>query len=194
MPNIICVGRIKVFAYFFQKVSVLSLLIQTNYPPTAEKENSMRALIQRVTHAAVSVDGEVKGSIQKGFLILLGVKAGDTEEQARFLAKKTAELRVFTDSEDKMNLSLLDIGGEALVVSQFTLYADCKKGRRPAFVNAEKPPVANELYEKFVELMRQNGVKEVQTGVFGAHMMIELENDGPVTIMLDTDEIMPGRN
>ena len=153
----------------------------------------MRALIQRVSHAAVSVDGKVTGSVEQGFLILLGVKVGDTENEARFLAKKTAELRVFTDSEDKMNLSLLDIGGSALVVSQFTLYADCKKGRRPAFVNAERPPVASDLYEKYVELLKENGVKNVQTGVFGAHMMIDLVNDGPVTIMLDTDEIMPGR-
>ena len=154
----------------------------------------MRALIQRVSHASVSVDGEVKGSVEQGFLVLLGVKVGDTEKEAQFLAKKVAELRVFTDSEDKMNLSLLDIGGGALVVSQFTLYADCKKGRRPAFIHAERPPVANELYERFVELLRENGVKHVETGIFGAHMMIDLVNDGPVTIMLDTDEIMPGRN
>ena len=153
----------------------------------------MRALLQRVKHASVSVDGNTVGSVGNGYLILLGVRLGDTEREAEFLAKKTAELRVFTDSEDKMNLSLLDIGGGALVVSQFTLYADCKKGRRPAFVNAERPPLANELYEKYVELLKQNGVTKVETGVFGAHMMIELENDGPVTIMLDTDEIMPGR-
>ena len=154
----------------------------------------MRVLLQRVSHASVSVDGEVKGSVEQGFLVLLGVKVGDTEKEAQFLAKKVAELRVFTDSEDKMNLSLLDIGGGALVVSQFTLYADCKKGRRPAFIHAERPPVANELYERFVELLRENGVNHVETGVFGAHMMIDLVNDGPVTIMLDTDEIMPGRN
>lgn len=153
----------------------------------------MRALLQRVKHASVSVDGKTVGSVGNGYLILLGVRVGDTEREAEFLAKKSAELRVFTDSEDKMNLSLLDIGGGALVVSQFTLYADCKKGRRPAFVNAERPPLANELYEKYVEFLKQNGVTKVETGVFGAHMMIELENDGPVTIMLDTDEIMPGR-
>lgn len=151
----------------------------------------MRALLQRVKNAEVSIDGETVGKIEQGYLILLGVKIGDTEREAQFLAKKAAELRVFTDSEDKMNLSLLDIGGEALVVSQFTLYADCKKGRRPAFVGAEKPPVASELYERYVELLRENGVSNVQTGRFGADMLVTLQNDGPVTIMLDTDEIMP---
>ena len=150
----------------------------------------MRALLQRVKTASVSVDGEVIGKADNGYLILLGVKEGDTEREAEFLAKKTAELRVFEDADGKMNLSLLDIDGEALVVSQFTLYADCKKGRRPAFVHAEKPPVANELYEKYVAFLKENGVKSVQTGSFGAHMLISLENDGPVTIMLDTDEIM----
>ena len=151
----------------------------------------MRALLQRVTSASVTIEGETVGSIKDGYLILLGVKVGDTETEAEFLAKKTAELRVFTDEADKMNLSLLDIDGEALVVSQFTLFADCKKGRRPAFVNSEKPPLANELYEKYVEYLKQMGVKNVQTGQFGAYMVVNIENDGPVTILLDTDEIMP---
>jgi len=151
----------------------------------------MRALLQRVTSASVTIEGETVGSIKDGYLILLGVKVGDTEAEAEFLAKKTAELRVFTDEADKMNLSLLDIDGEALVVSQFTLFADCKKGRRPAFVNSEKPPLANELYEKYVEYLKQMGVKNVQTGQFGAYMVVNIENDGPVTILLDTDEIMP---
>jgi len=151
----------------------------------------MRALLQRVTSASVTIEGETVGSIKDGYLILLGVKIGDTEAEAEFLAKKTAELRVFTDEADKMNLSLLDIDGEALVVSQFTLFADCKKGRRPAFVNSEKPPLANELYEKYVEYLKQMGVKNVQTGQFGAYMVVNIENDGPVTILLDTDEIMP---
>ncbi|MEA5134838.1 MAG: D-aminoacyl-tRNA deacylase [Candidatus Fimivivens sp.] len=150
----------------------------------------MRAILQRVCRAEVSVDGKTIGKTDGGYLILLGVKTGDTEEEARFLAKKTAELRVFTDSEGKMNLSLLDIGGSALVVSQFTLYADCKKGRRPAFINAEKPPLSENLYLRYVDFLREVGI-EVETGEFGAHMLVSLENDGPVTIILDTEEIMP---
>ncbi len=150
----------------------------------------MRAILQRVRRAEVSVDGKTIGKTDGGYLILLGVKTGDTEEEARFLAKKTAELRVFTDSEGKMNLSLLDIGGSALVVSQFTLYADCKKGRRPAFINAEKPPLSENLYLRYVDFLREAGV-QVETGAFGAHMLVSLENDGPVTILLDTEEIMP---
>lgn len=150
----------------------------------------MRAILQRVCRAEVSVDGKTIGKTDGGYLILLGVKTGDTEEEARFLAKKTAELRVFTDSEGKMNLSLLDIGGSALVVSQFTLYADCKKGRRPAFINAEKPPLSEDLYLRYVDFLREAGV-QVETGAFGAHMLVSLENDGPVTILLDTEEIMP---
>ena len=150
----------------------------------------MRAILQRVRRAEVSVDGKTIGKTDGGYLILLGVKTGDTEEEARFLAKKTAELRVFTDSEGKMNLSLLDIGGSALVVSQFTLYADCKKGRRPAFINAEKPPLSEDLYLRYVDFLREAGV-QVETGAFGAHMLVSLENDGPVTILLDTEEIMP---
>ena len=124
-------------------------------------------------------------------MILLGVKVGDSEKEAEFLARKTAELRIFADDEGKMNRSLLDVGGEALVVSQFTLFADCKKGRRPAFINSEKPPLANELYEKYVEFLKLAGVAKVETGEFGAHMKIDLVNNGPVTILLDTDEIMP---
>ena len=151
----------------------------------------MRAILQRVRRAEVSVGGRAVGRAEGGYLILLGVKIGDTEEEARFLAKKTAELRVFTDSEGKMNLSLLDIGGGALVVSQFTLYADCKKGRRPAFVNAEKPPLSENLYLCYVDFLREAGVHQVETGIFGEHMQVSLENDGPVTILLDTEEIMP---
>lgn len=151
----------------------------------------MRALLQRVSRAEVSVDGKIVGKTNAGYLILLGVKAGDTEEHARFLAKKTAELRVFIDGDGKMNLSLLDVGGSALVVSQFTLYADCKKGRRPAFINAERPPLSEKLYLRYVDLLREAGVKQVETGEFGAHMLVSLENDGPVTILLDTNEIMP---
>ncbi len=150
----------------------------------------MRALLQRVRRAGVTVDGEVIGEVGQGYLILLGVKQGDTIEEARFLAQKTAELRIFEDSEGKMNLSLLDIGGGALVVSQFTLYADCRKGRRPAFINAERPPLAEELYLDYVALLQEAGVGYVGTGRFGAEMLVSIENDGPVTILLDTDEIM----
>lgn len=151
----------------------------------------MRALLQRVTFAEVSVEGQTIGRTQGGFLILLGVSVDDNEAHARFLAKKTAELRVFEDAEGKMNLSLLDIGASALVVSQFTLYADCKKGRRPAFIDAQRPPLAEALYLRYVDFLREAGVSRVETGAFGAHMRIALENDGPVTILLDTDEIMP---
>ncbi len=151
----------------------------------------MRAILQRVRRAEVSADGRTVGQTDAGYLILLGVKIGDTEKEARFLAKKTAELRVFTDNDGKMNLSLLDVGGSALVVSQFTLYADCKKGRRPAFINAERPPLSEDLYLRYVDFLREAGVTQVETGAFGAHMLVSLENDGPVTILLDTDEIMP---
>lgn len=147
--------------------------------------------MQRVRRAEVSADGKTVGKTGGGYLILLGVKTGDTEEEARFLAKKTAELRVFTDAAGKMNRSLLDVGGSALVVSQFTLYADCKKGRRPAFVSAEKPPLSESLYLRYVDFLREAGVGQVETGAFGAHMLVSLENDGPVTILLDTEEIMP---
>ena len=158
----------------------------------------MRALIQRVSHASVTVEGECVGKIEKGLLVLLGVfsvaNAGlsqDTEKQADFLAEKCANLRIFVDENDKMNLSLLDIGGEMLVVSQFTLYADCRKGRRPSFVNAAAPAEADRLYEYFQQSVKNAGVAKVEHGKFGASMQVELLNNGPVTIMLDTDEIMP---
>ena len=151
----------------------------------------MRALIQRVKHASVTVEGNCIGKIQQGLLVLLGVGPEDTEQEADFLAEKCANLRIFTDENDKMNLSLLDIGGEMLVVSQFTLYADCRKGRRPAFVGAAKPELADRLYEYFKESVKRAGVSTVEHGEFGADMKVELLNDGPVTIMLDTDEIMP---
>lgn len=151
----------------------------------------MRALIQRVSHASVTVEGERVGEIEKGLLVLLGVGPQDTEKQADFLAEKCANLRIFTDENDKMNLSLLDIGGEMLVVSQFTLYADCRKGRRPSFVGAASPAEADRLYEYFQQKAREIGVSKVGHGKFGASMQVELLNNGPVTIMLDTDEIMP---
>ena len=151
----------------------------------------MRALIQRVSHASVTVEGECVGKIEKGLLVLLGVGPQDTEKQADFLAEKCANLRIIVEANDKMNLSLLDIGGEMLVVSQFTLYADCRKGRRPSFVNAAAPAEADRLYEYFQQSVKNAGVAKVEHGKFGASMQVELLNNGPVTIMMDTDEIMP---
>ena len=147
----------------------------------------MKAVIQRVTRASVTVDGEVTGKIGKGFMVLLGVVDGDTEAEMKLLAKKVAEIRIFTDENDKMNLSLDKVDGEVLVVSQFTLCADLYKGRRPSFIGSAPAQVANELYEAFCEELRALGVKKVETGVFGADMAVELVNDGPVTIIMDTD-------
>ena len=148
----------------------------------------MKAVIQRVRHAKVTVGGRVTGETEKGYLILLGVMNGDTEEEAKILAKKTAELRIFRDENDKMNISLLDVGGQALVVSQFTLCADVSHGRRPSFINSAPPKEAERLYEFFVSELLRNGVKKVETGEFGADMAVELLNEGPVTILFDTDE------
>lgn len=147
----------------------------------------MKAVIQRVLNSSVSVDGEVVGSCEKGYMILVGVQQGDTEKHADLLAKKTANLRVFKDENDKMNLSILDIDGEVLAISQFTLCADCKKGNRPSFANSESPDRANELYEYYCQKLREYGVKKVDKGVFGANMKVSLVNDGPVTICFDTD-------
>ena len=147
----------------------------------------MKAIIQRVSSASVSVDGVVRGSAEQGFLVLLGVTEGDSEKETELLARKTAALRIFCDSEDKMNLSLTDIGGDALVVSNFTLCADTKKGNRPSFINAMAPDRANELYEYYCEELKKNGVNRVEKGVFGADMKIAINADGPVTITLDTD-------
>ena len=148
----------------------------------------MRALIQRVSHASVTVEGERVGEIEKGLLVLLGVGPQDTEKQADFLAEKCANLRIFTDENDKMNLSLLDIGGEMLVVSNFTLYADCRKGNRPGFTGAGSPEEANRLYEYFTERCKAH-VEHVEHGEFGADMKVELLNDGPFTLMLDSEEL-----
>lgn len=145
----------------------------------------MRAVIQRVRSGSVLVDGETIAQIGPGFVILLGVSVSDTEHEAAWLAEKTANLRVFEDSEGKMNLSLLDVNGEALVVSQFTLYGDARKGRRPSFTDAAPPDKADELYKHYVELLEKCGVR-VQTGRFRAKMMVNIENDGPVTLILDT--------
>jgi D-tyrosyl-tRNA(Tyr) deacylase len=149
----------------------------------------MKAVLQRVTRASVTVDGACVSSIENGLLILLGVAQGDTRRDAEVLAEKTANLRIFSDSDDKMNLSLLTTGGAALVVSQFTLCANCVKGRRPDFFAAAKPDEANELYEYFCERIKTAGVQTVGKGVFGADMKVELLNDGPVTIILDTTEL-----
>jgi len=144
----------------------------------------MRALIQRVSKASVTVNGQTISSIGKGLLILLGVGHGDGEEQAAFLAEKTANLRIFEDEQSKSNLSILDVKGEAIVVSQFTLYADTRKGRRPSFLDAALPDVAEPLVNRFAELLRGHGIP-TQTGKFGAHMEVEIHNDGPVTIWLE---------
>jgi len=144
----------------------------------------MRLLIQRVSKASVTVDQQTISKIGKGLLILLGVGHGDGEEQAAFLAEKTANLRIFEDEKGKTNLSVLDVKGEAIVVSQFTLYADARKGRRPSFTDAALPEVAAPLVERFVELLRSHGVP-TQTGQFGEHMEVEIHNDGPVTIWLE---------
>lgn len=154
----------------------------------------MRAVIQRVKYASVTINGAVKSKIEQGFLILFGAGEGDTVEDAELLAKKTAGMRIFCDENDKMNLSLADIGGSVIVVSQFTLYADCRRGNRPSFTNAAPPTEANELYEYFVRLLRDEyGIKNVQTGEFGADMKVELLNDGPVTIILDSYELKKPR-
>jgi D-tyrosyl-tRNA(Tyr) deacylase len=147
----------------------------------------MKAVIQRVTSANVVVKGETLGAIDRGFLILLGVHENDTETQADLLAKKVANLRVFEDDEEKMNLSMLDCGYSALVISQFTLLANTKKGNRPSFIAAARPEVAIPLYERFMDQLKANGVTDVQHGEFGADMAVSLVNDGPVTIVLDTD-------
>lgn len=144
----------------------------------------MRVLIQRVSKASVTVDEQTISSIGKGLLILLGVGHGDGEEQATFLAEKTANLRIFEDEQGKTNLSILDVKGEAIVVSQFTLYANTQKGRRPSFIEAALPEIAEPLVSRFVELLRGHGVP-TQTGKFGAHMEVEIHNDGPVTIWLE---------
>lgn len=151
----------------------------------------MKAVIQLVSAAAVSVDGEPIGSIDKGYLILLGVENGDTEWDARVLAQKTAVLRIFKDGKDKMNLSLLDVGGGALVVSNFTLCADSRKGRRPSYTDAALPREAEKLYRLFCNELRASGVSRVETGRFGADMKVSLVNDGPVTILLDSKELRP---
>jgi D-tyrosyl-tRNA(Tyr) deacylase len=145
----------------------------------------MRAVLQRVRRASVTVAGETIGEIGTGLLVLLGVHRTDAAEQARWLAEKVAGLRVFEDADGKMNVSVQDAGGRVLVVSQFTLYGDCRKGRRPSFIEAAAPELAEPLYERFADELRALGVP-VATGRFGADMQVELVNDGPVTVIIDT--------
>ena len=145
----------------------------------------MRAVVQRVTSADVKIDGEVKGKIDNGFMVLLGVGNGDTEEDMKYIADKIINLRVFSDENDKMNLSLADVDGSMLVISQFTLYGDCAHGRRPYFGDAMEPVGANKMYENFVAYVRDKGI-HTETGEFGADMKVSLTNDGPVTIILES--------
>jgi len=147
----------------------------------------MRAVIQRVKSAEVCVDDRVTGSIEKGLLVFLGVGKGDSESDISFLTSKIPELRIFEDASGKFNLSLKEIGGEMLVVSQFTLYADCRRGRRPSFTEAEEPAAAKDLYERFISRLREQGIT-VQTGEFQAKMEVHLVNDGPVTLLLDSGQ------
>lgn len=149
----------------------------------------MRLVIQRVSHASVTVDGEITGKIGRGFLVLLGAGSDDTEEIAEKMADKMLRLRIFADENDKTNLSVTDVKGELLIVSQFTLYADCRKGNRPSFIKAGDPAKANALYEHFKEYCKKT-IPVVESGIFGADMKVELCNDGPFTIVLDSDEII----
>lgn len=149
----------------------------------------MRAILQRVTSGKVTVEDQIVGEIEAGFVIFLGVTHIDTTKEVTRLAEKTAHLRVFADEAGKMNRSVLDIGGEILVISQFTLYADARKGRRPSYTDAAPPDMAEPLVTDFVNHLRALGVKKVASGVFGAEMLVDIKNDGPVTIILDTDRL-----
>ncbi|MBQ6370469.1 MAG: D-tyrosyl-tRNA(Tyr) deacylase [Firmicutes bacterium] len=148
----------------------------------------MRAVVQKVTSSSVSVDGEVKGSIGAGFNVLIGVETGDTEKDAVYIADKITGLRIFEDEEDKLNLSIEDIGGEILAISQFTLLADARKGRRPGFTKAARPEEANALYQAVIARIREKGI-HVEEGVFQTHMVVDIRNDGPVTILLDSHKL-----
>lgn len=150
----------------------------------------MKAVLQRVKSAKVTVDGKITGQIEQGFMILLGVEEGDTQKQADALASKISGLRIFTDENDKMNLSLADVGGNVLVVSNFTLCADCSHGRRPSFINAARPETAEPLYEYFCNQLLRNGVNKAEKGVFGADMLVSIENDGPVTLIIDSKDLI----
>ena len=149
----------------------------------------MRVVVQRCSHAEVRIDGTVVGTIGRGFMLLVGVTEGDGKAEADVLAKKIAQLRVFEDEQGKMNLALKEVGGAILSISQFTLYADCKKGNRPSFVKAARPEVAEPLYDYFNNVLRAQYGLQVETGRFGADMKVDFVNDGPVTILLDTTEL-----
>lgn len=147
----------------------------------------MRVIVQRTSGAEVRIGGEVVGKIGRGFMLLVGVTNGDTEADADYLAKKVAQMRVFEDAEGKMNLGLNDVGGEVLSISQFTLYADCRRGNRPSFINAARPDTAEPLYQYFNKVLREQYGLKVETGRFGADMKVDFVNDGPVTIILDSE-------
>lgn len=149
----------------------------------------MRAVVQRVSDASVTVDNKVIGKISHGLLVFLGVGDGDTEADMKYIADKVTGLRIFSDADDKMNLSVTDVGGEILVISQFTLYGDCRKGRRPNFTASMEPKGAEEMYEKFIAYIKEQGIN-VEHGEFGADMKVSLLNDGPVTLMLDSSKII----
>ncbi|MBR4879032.1 MAG: D-tyrosyl-tRNA(Tyr) deacylase [Clostridia bacterium] len=152
----------------------------------------MRAVVIRVSRADITINGEKGGQIGKGLLVLLGISGNDTEKECKYLAEKCVGLRIFEDENGKMNKGLMDIGGEIMLVSNFTLYADCSHGKRPSFIGAARPETAIPLYEKFKEVLKENGVSFV-TGEFGADMQIDHVNDGPVTIIMDTDEMQRGK-
>lgn len=149
----------------------------------------MKAILQRVSNARVDIENKTVGEIEKGFLILLGVENGDEQRDAEVLAAKLSGLRIFTDENDKMNLSLTDVGGGVLVISNFTLCADCSHGRRPSFISAARPETAEPLYEYFCKKMTDNGISRVEKGVFGANMQVSLTNDGPVTIEINSKDL-----
>lgn len=149
----------------------------------------MRAVVQRVKRAQVSVEGSITGKIEKGILVLLGVGENDEIEDLEYMAKKIINLRIFEDNEDKMNLSVLDVGGNVLVISQFTLYGDCRKGNRPSYSKAARPDIAKEYYDRFIEYIKDNYKIKVESGVFQASMEVDFINDGPVTLMLDSKKI-----
>lgn len=159
-------------------------------PPPDDRISNMRIILQRVQRGSVTVEGHITGSVEQGFVVLVGVTHADTQAEAELLAKKTAHLRVFEDSEGKMNLSALEVNAGVLVISQFTLYADSRKGRRPSFIDAARPEIAAPLVEYYAERLLAEGISRVEKGVFGATMMVEIHNDGPVTIILDSADFV----
>lgn len=149
----------------------------------------MKVILQRVTRGSVTVDGAITGAVERGFVALVGIRQGDTEAEVELLARKTAQLRVFEDDAGKMNISALDANAGVLVISQFTLYADTRRGRRPSFIEAAPPEIAAPLVEYYVTCLKREGIQRVEQGVFGAMMLVEIHNDGPVTIILDSAEL-----